>query len=760
MKTDQAEPKLIRAAQYVRMSTDMQKYSTENQIAAIAIYAARHGIGIVKTYLDAAKSGLTIKRRFGLQQLINDVRSAKPEFETVLVYDVSRWGRFQDADESAYYEFVCREAGVSIQYCAEEFENDGSVGATIIKAVKRAMAAEYSRELSNRVFAGKCRMTMRGFLAGGRGAYGLRRMLVDERGVAKSILQDGQRKFLHTDRTVLVPGPSEEVEAVRWIFDQYVSQKTSMTNIARSLNARGVPNINRSQWNRNTVHTVLANEKYIGNNVFNRSSIRLKSRRVNLPPEQWIRAKGVFEPLIEEGVFEAAQARLANNLDHFTQFELLDNLTAVWCCHGRLSAWELNNSPMCPGHTTFRRLFGSLSRAFQAVGYRQFSRRQVYDSVGRTVTDAIIADVGASEGIAERAGQTGVLVDGEITISIHLAYGHHKNSRGRSRWRLQYGARRLSDIMILAPFDSKRRRIIAYYLVPGFLLADPPLYLYDTNSVEIEAFKSLTLKPLIRLLRRAPMELAVAHQNPERLLFSSHSSKSLRFRSNGGRLGAGTLLYRFERRGRRVAAFVARCIRFIEAGCSLQRDLGALLNDCRFRNLLADEGLHTLPSLLHKRLYGMTQFDLEYDTPPLVDQTALHGLALDRRCRHLSSERLLQVQQMRTAFADSSPTFAKLLVAASKPNEFLKGENSTVSNNTEQAQVLELFRPIEDSARALLPYFVEEAYCYALIRACIRKLRGNDRILSYIRASHPKIYRRLLSSSLRLGNPPVRTHMP
>jgi DNA invertase Pin-like site-specific DNA recombinase len=244
MNTDRVDHKwATKAAQYVRMSTDMQKYSIENQIAAIAVYAARHKIEIVRTYLDAGKSGLTIKSRRGLQQLIKDVRSAERGFETILVYDVSRWGRFQDADESAYYEFICREGGVSIRYCAEEFENDGSLGATIIKAIKRTMAAEYSRELSNRVFAGKCRMTMRGFHAGGRAAYGLRRMLIDEHGVMKSLLQQGERKFLHTDRTILVPGPSEEVDVVRSIFDQYVSRNMSIASIVRHLNSRRIPNI-------------------------------------------------------------------------------------------------------------------------------------------------------------------------------------------------------------------------------------------------------------------------------------------------------------------------------------------------------------------------------------------------------------------------------------------------------------------------------------------------------------------------------------
>lgn len=152
-----AEPgpaQTIRAAQYVRMSTEHQKYSTENQAEIIARYAAQRGFEIVETYADNGKSGLRLDGRDALKRLIADVQAGRADFNVVLVYDVSRWGRFQDADESAYYEFLCREAGISIHYCAEQFENDGSLSATIVKSMKRAMAGEYSRELSLKVFTG------------------------------------------------------------------------------------------------------------------------------------------------------------------------------------------------------------------------------------------------------------------------------------------------------------------------------------------------------------------------------------------------------------------------------------------------------------------------------------------------------------------------------------------------------------------------------------------------------------------------------
>jgi DNA invertase Pin-like site-specific DNA recombinase len=170
--SDKGSKQQVRAAQYVRMSTEHQKYSTENQADAIAAYAARRGLEIVRTYEDAGKSGLKLDGRDALKALISDVTSGRADFSVILVYDVSRWGRFQDADQSAYYEFICREAGVTVQYCAEQFENDGSISATIIKSMKRAMAGEYSRELSAKVFAGQCRLIRLGYRQGGPAGYG------------------------------------------------------------------------------------------------------------------------------------------------------------------------------------------------------------------------------------------------------------------------------------------------------------------------------------------------------------------------------------------------------------------------------------------------------------------------------------------------------------------------------------------------------------------------------------------------------------
>ena len=99
---------LIPAAQYVRMSTEHQQYSLENQSTAIQRYANSQGFEVVRTYSDAAKSGLVLRHRLGLRQLLQDVVSGTPGYQAILVYDVSRWGRFQDTDEAAHYEFLRR----------------------------------------------------------------------------------------------------------------------------------------------------------------------------------------------------------------------------------------------------------------------------------------------------------------------------------------------------------------------------------------------------------------------------------------------------------------------------------------------------------------------------------------------------------------------------------------------------------------------------------------------------------------------------
>lgn len=262
----------IPAAQYIRMSTEHQQYSTKNQADALKEYSEKNNYEIIETFADEGKSGLNISGRLALKRLIEEVTSGKPKYKVILVYDISRWGRFQDADEGAHYEYLCsKKAGIQIKYCAELFENNGSPTSTIIKSVKRAMAAEYSRELSVKVFNGQCNLIRHGFRQGGHAGYGLRRMLIAQSGKEKGLLAIGEHKSLQTDRVILVPGPEEEVKTVQSMYKMFVEDGKPEAEIAKDLNDRGIKSDLGRVWSRGTVHQVLSNEKYIGNNVFNRT---------------------------------------------------------------------------------------------------------------------------------------------------------------------------------------------------------------------------------------------------------------------------------------------------------------------------------------------------------------------------------------------------------------------------------------------------------------------------------------------------------
>ncbi len=258
LETDQTS---YRAAQYVRMSTEHQQYSTNNQADKILEYAQRRNIEIVRTYADEGKSGLSLGGRASLQKLLADVEAGLADFSLVLVYDVSRWGRFQDADEAAYYEYKLRRKGIQVAYVAEQFENDGSPVSTIVKGVKRAMAGEYSRELSAKVFAGQCRLIELGFRQGGPAGFGLRRVLLDQSGAIKTELSRGEQKSLQTDRVILVPGTDAEVARVNQIFQWLIVDDLAITAIANRLNAAAVLTDLERPWTYSTVRQVLSNEK-------------------------------------------------------------------------------------------------------------------------------------------------------------------------------------------------------------------------------------------------------------------------------------------------------------------------------------------------------------------------------------------------------------------------------------------------------------------------------------------------------------------
>jgi DNA invertase Pin-like site-specific DNA recombinase len=360
---------LIPAAQYLRMSTEHQQYSPENQSEAIRRYAEGHGFAVARTYSDPAKSGLLLKNRRGLRDLLQHVAGGNTDYKAILVYDVSRWGRFQDTDEAAHYEFLCKSAGVPIHYCAETFANDGSLPSSIMKALKRAMAGEYSRELGVKVIAGQKRLAELGFKQGGIPGYGFRRLLVSGNGTPKQLLANGELKSIATDRVVLVPGPASEIQEVREMFRKFVVDRLSLKAISRDLNRRGVPSVKNGQWTHSVVATLLSHPKYIGCNVFNRTTMRLGTPLTAVPTSDWVICPGAHQQIVDAKTFALAQEISAAQTLRKSNEELLQELRSLLAVKGKLSVKIIDESIGLASARTFSYRFGGLRHACELIGY-------------------------------------------------------------------------------------------------------------------------------------------------------------------------------------------------------------------------------------------------------------------------------------------------------------------------------------------------------------------------------------------------------
>jgi DNA invertase Pin-like site-specific DNA recombinase len=510
-----ADRKVIRAAQYVRMSTEHQKYSTENQAEIIGVYAAARGIEIVRTYADEGKSGLNIDGREALQELIADVTSGRADYSMILVYDISRWGRFQDADQGAFYEVTCRRAGVSVHYCAEQFENDGSISSTIIKTVKRAMAGEYSRELSAKVFTGQCRLIRYGFRQGGPAGFGLRRVLVDENRNPKAELSRGEHKSLQTDRVILQPGPPEEVETVRRIYRSFCLQGLKERGIAELLNSEGLLTDQGRAWTRGTVHQVLTNEKYIGNNVYNRVSYKLKTARVINPPDQWVRADGAFEAIVEPDFFEAAQRIINERYRRYTDADLLELLSHLYEDKGWLSGLVIDETENMPSSSVYRTRFGSLIRAYAMIGYSP-ARDYRYIEINRAlrgmhpeVVANTVGEIRAIGGEVEQDPKSDLLrINAEFTASIVIVRCFHTTT-GVKRWKIRLDTGLRPDITIAVRMDTDNQAARDHYLLPWIDVGQSPqLKLAEDNGLFLDAYRFDSLEPLFYLSRRHPLRSA------------------------------------------------------------------------------------------------------------------------------------------------------------------------------------------------------------------------------------------------------------
>jgi DNA invertase Pin-like site-specific DNA recombinase len=488
------------------MSTDHQRYSIENQKQVIAEYAFLHDFEVVQTYADEGKSGVHIKHRDALKRLLSDVQNGHADFEVVLVYDVSRWGRFQDADESAYYEFTCKAAGISVVYCAELFENNGSALTALIKVMKRVMAGEYSRELSVKISRAHQFHAKRGFHQGGTRNYGLHRLLVDDSRRPKVILRDGQAKSFHGDRVILTPGPEDEIAIVQKIFRMYAVEKMSQREIVRTLNKKGIRNRRGNRWSASNMSKMLANEKYGGTFVYCQSQWPLTGGRIPIPSQQWIRVEGAIEPIVSQDVFEAAQRRLREGRK-WTDTDLLNYLTAAWCTAGYLSIPRVNRDKVCPTAPTYRDHFGHITDAYRLIGYKQVHVYR-YSKIGgdmRRVHRNILCQLTSAskrEVITFDEEKQVLVINGRLTVAVVVLPFLSPHRNPQPGWKLYFDRLAKCDAIFIVRMDTTNAELLDFYLVPRIIFQQPSYRFTEDRMKQFKTYKLRSVSTFDRALRR------------------------------------------------------------------------------------------------------------------------------------------------------------------------------------------------------------------------------------------------------------------
>jgi len=466
-------------AQYLRMSSDAQQLSLETQTVVIQEYAQSHGFQIVQSYSDPGKSGVMLKRREGLARLLHDVVSGNQSYKAILVYDVSRWGRFQDTDEAAHYEFVCRNAGIPIYYCAESFVNDGSPPNAIMKTLKRVMAGQYSRDLSLRVARAKRTVVERGFWPGGAAGYGLRRMLVDSEGRHKRLLEPGDTNSMVGGRVILVPGPAIEVATVRKLFRLTISGR-SARSIAREFNRKQIT-CSGHPWRYWNIINILHNPKYMGCASCGRTAGALGAPRIKVQQSQWTIKAGAFEPIVDQATFEAARRATLNRTENLTNDELLDALRSLLSSKGRITNTFIDESRLVPSARAYRSRFGSITKACELIGYIRLGnadpamlkgkaknrrrigrlRRELIQQIRRTFRGTV--KVARS---APGRGRYILCFDDGIKIPLLLCRCV-KTTIGKNRWVLATIPPEQGAISLICRCTTDNESILDFHLVPS-----------------------------------------------------------------------------------------------------------------------------------------------------------------------------------------------------------------------------------------------------------------------------------------------------
>jgi hypothetical protein len=299
------------------------------------------------------------------------------------------------------------------------------------------------------------------------------------------------------------------VGIVRRMYRMFVDEGRSELEIANALNNEGLTTDLGRSWTRASVHQVLTNEKYIGNNVYNKVSFKLKQRRVVNAPEMRIRAEGAYPSIVDRALFERACEIVNARARHYTDEELLSLLRKVLEQQGMLSGLIIDERDEMPSSSVYRHRFGSLLRAYELIGYDP-DRDYRYIEINRGLRRAhpqVVADIVA--GVEHAGGHAAqdptselLSINSEFTASVVIARSFATPS-GSLRWKIRMDVGLVADITIAIRMDELNASPLDYYLLPSIDMSGARLKLAEQNGLSLDAYRFDNLDFFFALSGRA-----------------------------------------------------------------------------------------------------------------------------------------------------------------------------------------------------------------------------------------------------------------
>lgn len=276
---------------YARYSSNNQREeSAEAQINLISEYCKKKGYKVKEIFVDKAKTG-TNADRVEFQRMIEAVKFAKKNdipIDRVIVHKLDRFSRNQS--DTYYYKNILEEYGAKLESVVENLDSDIPEN-TITQAVVIGMNEYYSKNLAREVRKGLMLNASKGMHNGGKLPLGY---------------------DLSPERSLIIN--EKEAESVKMIFELY-SLGYGYVKIIKKLNKEGYYTKNGNVFSKNSLHSILTNEKYLGRYVYNKAERKIKGKRNSHKfknNDEIVRIENHHPAIIEEDLFNRVQNKMKN----------------------------------------------------------------------------------------------------------------------------------------------------------------------------------------------------------------------------------------------------------------------------------------------------------------------------------------------------------------------------------------------------------------------------------------------------------------